>query len=452
MPFDFSPLSMDFPALCLQCLESPLNLLSSTPHSTASSWSITPPGKIQNEALKIYFREELRKWKILCSAATTRPVDELAYLPPQAVTQQETANQMAQKAVESAKKLERQLEEHLEESFKVWEQLSPPRRQELWILEMARNIGKGQKEVVNLKEVRHSLKLEIAHLKSQIDHLNKQQQPEEFKIMPPMTLRMDENMAQLWSEAGISGRRSTEINHEDRQDLNTMVSGAIERWKSVIVTSRAANANKTQRPLDQISPSLKTITSVAQPLSPEESRPAQQHRDHRAEHSHSHLQLSPSAEADAGRDAFSGSAGLATTTGSEPKTSAASTPTQSADDSDEDADADDDADADADADVEMEVGSAYFSTAHIPTHHTILQLPQNSAQQQHQMQPVTGTYDQHISAMRHNSYPQRDSHHGQHSALSIQQMHMSQQAFGHQLQTLEHHLAQGHSMGWSHNH
>ncbi|KAJ4420649.1 hypothetical protein N0V82_004214 [Gnomoniopsis sp. IMI 355080] len=324
MPFDFSPLSMDFPALCLQCLESPPTLFSSTPHSTATSWSITPPGEKQNEALRVHFQEKFAKWKALCSTAATAQSDEMSSSSSQAAAQQDKiANYTTQKVVESARRLESQVAEHLEESFQVWEQLSPQRRQELWVLEMARNIGKRQQEVMNLKAERYSLKQENANLKTQIDHLNKQQQPREYKIVPPMTLRVDEEMAEMWNEAGISGRQSTGLNNEDRHDLNTLVSGAIERWKTVITTSRAANAIKAQRSLDQISASLRTPTSATQPLSPDESRPVQQYTYQRADQSCSHTQSSPNAQSGAGRNASTSSANLTAATISEPKTSAA---------------------------------------------------------------------------------------------------------------------------------
>lgn len=81
LPFDFDPLSLDFPALCLQCLEPPPTLFSSTQHPTSTSWSITPPGEKQNEALQSYFQEEFRKWKVACSTATTAAMEELTYPP-----------------------------------------------------------------------------------------------------------------------------------------------------------------------------------------------------------------------------------------------------------------------------------------------------------------------------------------------------------------------------------
>lgn len=453
MPFDFNPLSMDFPALCLQCLESPPTLFSSTPHSTATSWSITPPGERQNEALKSYFQEEFRKWRILCSANTGAQSEESPLHTPQTATQQEAnPDYAASKAVEAARKLESQVDEHLKESFKVWEQLSPQRRQELWALEMARTIGKRQQEVVNLKGVQYSLKQENTNLKTQIDNLNKQQQPREFKIVPPMTLRLDEKTAELWNDPGSTGRQSTGINHEERQDLNAMVSGAIERWKNVIATSRAANAIKAQRSLEQVSASLKTPTSATQPLSPEESRPAQQFLYRRAEQIHPRSQQSPNAQSGPSHEVSTISANRVNMTTSEPKTSAASTPTQSMDDSDEDADADGD-DDDADADVEMEGGGEYLSTANnTPIQHTVSQLPHHSISQHHQLLPVARAHDQHISAVRHSPYTQRESPYGNHGVLPSQQMHMNQQTFGHQLQTLEHNLAHGHNLGWSNDH
>ncbi|KAJ4393444.1 hypothetical protein N0V93_002654 [Gnomoniopsis smithogilvyi] len=452
MPFDFNPLSMDFPALCLQCLEPPPTLFSSTPYSTATSWSITSPGEKQNEALKSYFKEEFGKWKILCSTVKTAQGDELTSSPSHATTHQEmNTSYHTQKSVESARKLELQVSEHLEESFQVWEQLPSPRRQELWVLEMARNIGTRQQEVANLKAAQYSLKQENATLRTQIDHLNTQQRPREYKIVPPLTSGVDEKMAELWSEAGIGGRHSIGSNSEDRQDLNALVSGAIEKWKNVIVTSRAANAMKAQRSLDQLSSSLRTPTSAIQPLSPEESRLGQQFGYQPAEQSYSHTQTSPNAQYGAGRTSSTSSTKHTATTVSEPKTSNVSTPTQTDDDSEEDADADgdDDADADADADVEMGGGGEYLSAANTPAHQGVSQLPQHSIPHHHQMLPIIRAQQQQISSVRHDPYSQRDSPYGHHGVLASQQIQMNQQTFGHQLQNLEHNLAQGHNLGWN---
>lgn len=137
-----------------------------------------------------YFMEDFRKWKVACSAATTTISEELTYPPSQTAWYQENAREAVRKAEQTAETLERQVTEHLISGFTVWEHLSPQRRQELWILELARSVGRKQKEVDDLKETQHSLKQESSNLQAQIDHLNRLQQPREFKIMAPTTFNV----------------------------------------------------------------------------------------------------------------------------------------------------------------------------------------------------------------------------------------------------------------------
>jgi hypothetical protein len=57
--FDFDPYALNFPSLCLQILPAPSTLFSPTPFPTSESWSISPPGQKQFEALNGQVRERL---------------------------------------------------------------------------------------------------------------------------------------------------------------------------------------------------------------------------------------------------------------------------------------------------------------------------------------------------------------------------------------------------------
>ena len=470
MPFDFDPLSLDFPALCLHCLEPPPTLFSSTQHPTSTSWSITPPGEKQDQALLAYFQEEFRKWKITCSSATTAVMEELTYPPSQEATFQENTRDSVQRAQRAAEDLERQVTEHLTSAFSVWQQLSPQRRQELWILELARSVGRKQKEVDKLKEAQHLLEQENTNLKSQIDHLNRLQQPREFKVANPMTWGMSQKMIQLAAEAGVSGRRVVGLNMEDRHsDLNTVVSSAIDRWKDVIVSSRATSGLTAQRTLDPSSASAQIPSTTTQPPTPT----AQQAHFQQSSPSISNFSQPPFP-----RHTSRSSAVPTIIATSEAKTSIAGTPSvQSADDSDQDsepdaeagqyADADADADADAEADVEMEGGEGYLSTAHTPVPQSIPQMPQtpmphspmphspmphspmpHSPMPQGQIPHDQQNYatQQMAAEARQNTYPQNPAgsgnYAGQAGILPSQQLQLGQQAFGQQYRP-----NQGHGSG-----
>lgn len=277
MPFEINPLSLDFPALCLQFLEPPPTLYSSTPHTTSTSWSISPPDQKQKDSLMIYFREQFRKWKASCAAATAVTAEDLTYRPSLATARQEDINSLVQRAEEVAVNLEKQVAEHLSIAFQAWDILPVQRQLESWNLEMARTIGRKQKQVSALQETQYTLKQENANLKSQLDNVNLERQPEEFKIIPPMTLKVDEAMKELWTEAGASDRSARGLDMGgNHTDLGTLVSGAIERWKSVVVASRTASGMTLQREFDHAPAPIKTPTSATYPMTPDISRSTQQ--------------------------------------------------------------------------------------------------------------------------------------------------------------------------------
>lgn len=253
LPFDFDPLSLDFPALTLQCLQPPPTLFSSTPHPTSTSWSIQPPAQKQYDALEAWFQEEFRKWRVACAAATTAVVEDLTY-PPSQPQRPIDLRESVKKAEEEAKALETHVKEHLQSTYQMWEQLPDSRKSELWTLELARSVGRRQKEVEKHKESQHFMRQETANLKIQIENLSRLQQPREFRIMPPATVPFEPTTVSYLLEMGLKAHGGIGMNMEDRHlDVGTLVSRAIERWKNVVTSSRGPGMNQ-QRPLEQSQP------------------------------------------------------------------------------------------------------------------------------------------------------------------------------------------------------
>ncbi|KAK4190978.1 hypothetical protein QBC35DRAFT_512933 [Podospora australis] len=376
MPFDFDPLSLDFPALTLHCLEPPPTLFASTQHPTSTSWSILPPGPVQLEALRTYFKEEFRKFKIACAAATTAVNEDLTYPPSNNPVKSDSRDDV-RKAERKAIKMEQQVFEHIEATYAVWERLSSEERGNLWRLEMARSIGRRQKEVMKLKESRNLVKQENIYLKTQIEHLNRLQQPREFKITPPSLLYMDEKTMNLALEEGLAStntRKYVGLNIADRHsDTHTITTSAIERWKNVIRATRTGLP--AQRPLEP------------------QARPGQQHPVRTQQSTPSHHgspHLSPAPMAPMNTDATSttqvttpsaatavGTPSMAHTTAnnadedSDCEMNEGDVPAPSEADAASDASGDDEADADADGeidameeDVQTTNSTATDSTAH----------------------------------------------------------------------------------------
>ncbi|CAK7205448.1 hypothetical protein SEUCBS139899_008220 [Sporothrix eucalyptigena] len=251
MPFDFDPMTMNFPALTLQCLRAQPTLFASTQLPTPASWSTSPPGASQFEALKGFFKEEFRKWRVKCASATTAQYEELKY-PPSPQFQHVDRRHAIERAEQSANALEQEASKHLEIAFNAWDELSDERKNELWVLELARGIATKQTEIDRLRDAQSSLRQEAASLKSQIEQLNRLQQPREFKLVPPAHIPMDERVLFELQDAAVSqGSRGVGLNLNDRHsDLSTIVATAISRWKNVIVSSRASTTGMAaQRPL-----------------------------------------------------------------------------------------------------------------------------------------------------------------------------------------------------------
>lgn len=289
MPFDFDPLSLDFPALTLQCLKPPPTLFSSTQHATSTSWSVQSPGKREFGALQAYFEEAFRQWAIACATATTAATEELITLP----TGDKAWNvrDAVKEAERAAAELEKQVSEHLDSAFAVWESLPEQRRTELWVLELARGVGRKQKQIDKFKDEQHRLKQENASLKMQVDQLNRLQQPREFKLLSPTTYHVDRDLLAKAYGAGVQGAKTIGFDVQDRRfDLATVVTRSIARWKNVITSTRASASGMTaQKPLD-VAESPAASASAASPP------PSQQSTAQRPAASQSTPQPGPSQE------------------------------------------------------------------------------------------------------------------------------------------------------------
>lgn len=188
------------------------------------------------------------------------------------------------KAEKSAENLERQVNEHIYSAYAVWEKLAPQRQNELWILELARGVGRRFKENETLKEKQHKLEQENANLKTQIDHLNRLQQPREFKIVTPTTFPFEKEFIAHAYELGLKGASTIGFNLQDRDaDLSTVVTRSIERWKNVIVSTRITNGGLgAQKPLDQTTREQSVNgTSIARSRSQSQT-PQQHNQSHQA--------------------------------------------------------------------------------------------------------------------------------------------------------------------------
>jgi hypothetical protein len=321
--------------------------------------------------LHAYFRDEFKRWKIACAVATTAVNEELAY-PPSLRPVRANAKAEVVKAEKAAEQMEKHVYDHLVATYSIWNGLAQHQREQLWRLELARGVGRKQKEVDKLKEGQHLLRQENANLQARIEQLTRLQQPREFKIAPPSTIYVDEKLMSRMLEDGMMNRNDyVGFNIADRHvDLTTTVSSVIDRWKNVIVSTRSSSGGlQTQRRLHVESTEPSPRGSIAE-VSPS----TQQHSAEQPRLSFSHYQNLPPPRQSYPPSAVSPAGSLTTRVPSTPAiTSAAPSisihgedgedeemsdqdvepdPDPNPDDGDADGDTDADADADADADMD----------------------------------------------------------------------------------------------------
>ncbi|KAF5134512.1 hypothetical protein E5D57_005146 [Metarhizium anisopliae] len=371
MPFGFDPLSLDFPALTLQCLHPPPTLFSSTQHPTSTSWSVQSPGQREFKALRSYFNEEFRAWKVTCAAATTAASEELAY-PPTGHLHKDTRDAV-KKAEKTAGNLEKQVEEHLQSAYAVWDSLPGQRQQELWILELARGVGRKHKEMEIIKEQQHRLKQENAHLKMQIDQLNRLQQPREFKLLSPSTIPIDRDVISYAYEQGVRGGKIVGFDMEDRHvDIATVVAKSIERWKNVIMSTRVTSSGMSaQRPLDQPAQTPVNLNSPSSSQSQGLSQTTQQQQQQQQQNNQSPAQTNNPSEKRLSTASTSGPISENTA----PSTSTTGPPSIA---EEEEGDQNDDV-SDQDADAEMEDDDSFAIMNASPAKHAHAPMQQTAA-------------------------------------------------------------------------
>jgi hypothetical protein len=263
--FDYDPLTLDFPSLALKCLPPPPTLHQSTPIPTSTSWSILPPGDQQYQALRTHFSSEFHRWRVSCALATTTPQDDLSY-PPQPFIHQNDPAEVVRRAEAEADELENKISEHLHSVFAHWNSFSASKRNELWTLQLARNVGSKSEEIEKLKKEKDLVQQEATHLKLQVDELSRLRHPREFTLAPPGTFPIDGRLIHELGEDALN-RRGVGWNLMDRElHIDTVVERAIERWKGVVKEARGGGPLSAGGMAGQRS--LSGESASAQPLMP----------------------------------------------------------------------------------------------------------------------------------------------------------------------------------------
>jgi hypothetical protein len=151
----------------------------------------------------------------------------------------------------TAQDLEEKILSHLDTAFRQWCSMSPPIKEQVWRLSLARAVGHKDHTISSLKSDREKILQENAHLRTQVEQLSRCQQPREFQMMPPGTIPINSRVAAELGDMGVRGVGiGLSINDKD-EPIEGLVKKAVGRWLAIVRSSRGGIAS--QRSLDQSS-------------------------------------------------------------------------------------------------------------------------------------------------------------------------------------------------------
>ena len=256
--FDYNPLSLDFPSLCLHCLPPPPTLHAAVPIHHPNSWNISAPGDNQYEALRAHFSTAFRNHRNRVAIASTAPVDDLSYPPPANYTfpDQDTAEQ-ARQAEAHIDELEQKVNSHIHDIFAAWTSLSSSRRAEVWTMELARSVGRKSIEVEKLEKEREYERQVMEHLRQQNDDISRLQHPREFRLVAPRTIPISQDAVNMFGEdrERFEGHLIGWDLVDRKEKIEVVMEKAVTRWKNVVRDARGAAQNgfQNQRSLSHAS-------------------------------------------------------------------------------------------------------------------------------------------------------------------------------------------------------
>ncbi|KAI9736544.1 MAG: hypothetical protein M1818_006055 [Claussenomyces sp. TS43310] len=245
-PFDYDPLSMDFPGLCLHCLPPPPTLNSVTSVPSPKSWSITPPDQLQYDALRAHFENAFQSWRVF-SAMT--PSDQRYEPNYSSQHNNEPGNPQVHSVVDE---LEQSVASHLHATFSHWSTLSQQSQAELWRLELSRAVGGKANRIAELTTRMEKVLQENAHLKAQVEQLSMCQQPREFQLITPSTLAIDSRASAALGDMSMKGLNTGVSVENKNEPIQAQINKAIDRWRAVVQRGRGAhtgNGMAKQKPL-----------------------------------------------------------------------------------------------------------------------------------------------------------------------------------------------------------
>lgn len=242
-PFDYDPTKLDFPALTLYCLEPPPTLHAIVPFATSNSWAIEPPGEKQYNALKSHFESAFRQWRVKESVSIQPKPNDYTWPPPPSIAgyEENTGEEKVQQVrLAMVNELELKISSHVHNAYSSWQTLPVSHKAELWLVELARSVGRKANMIKECRTGMETLLQENEHLREQVEQLSRCQQPREFQMMPPSTIAMSAKAMLTLGEWSLQNAPpGIGLNLADKElDLGDLVKTSVTRWKKLVQQNR----------------------------------------------------------------------------------------------------------------------------------------------------------------------------------------------------------------------
>ena len=202
---DVDYFSLCFPGLCLALLPEPSTLYGPIPFASSESWSLSPPGQQQFEAINQVLSMKIAAYE----QKSGEMLDSRWFKHPA----------------------------HVQNGYEQWTRLPESERVKAWNLELSRAFAGAKKQTADLKAKLEASQHRVRHLETEYDRLSRCQLPREFLLHPPSTLPVS---ASTVRQMDTSHFQSGVV--EAGYDADALLS----KWRATIRATARAKAPPTE--------------------------------------------------------------------------------------------------------------------------------------------------------------------------------------------------------------
>ncbi|KAF2870354.1 hypothetical protein BDV95DRAFT_496680 [Massariosphaeria phaeospora] len=236
--FEFDPYTLNFPSLCLRILPPPSTLFAAAPFPTNESWSISPPGQKQLEALNRQVRERLlahQRQKQINQAYPSGPPSVASSAADSPLPTPPLFDPDPQK-----------LFCHIADAFSHWIRQPEQVRHDHWQIEILRSYARAN-------DLRREAELNLENARREIEHLKANRWTAAPPELSPFSFSLGTETVKELGKHGIDFR-------------NWDYDRLIDKWRNIVRDTKNASVAgmAAQKPLPQSARSL-SMASIPAP-------------------------------------------------------------------------------------------------------------------------------------------------------------------------------------------